>query len=394
MKRYYISFAIIILLNLNVMALIQDSSKEDLSGGYVLLLNGEKAYGDISLQLVQREVVACKLKTDKGKVTYYPNDIIHFVLNNGRKYTSEIIPGHFVEVVIQGRLSLYKKANDFIVQKDEGEIILLEKQHHKTSNRWKGVLAMLTSDCPQIKNDLEKLEFTPTKISNVVRNYNAFMDYEYTEPRNSVPAIIVSPGIKFGYSYSNISTNVLNVTIFPNIVPNYSSENPFAGVQFELFFPRVSDKFSILTEINWLRNTYSDYRVETDTYLEVVNVTRTTEANISLTTFGFPVLVKYVLINGPIDLYLLGGLNFTLNKGSAHYSSILEMNDKVTHWEDQLMPINPFEYGLMGGIEAGSSIGRMRIGVRFTLQSDILNNNIGIASYNRRASVSLVVSYK
>ncbi|WP_394750736.1 hypothetical protein [Spongiimicrobium salis] len=103
---------------------------------------------------------------------------------NGRSYQTKKINGNIqlLEVLVEGKARLYKNpiSNNLIIQKSDEESKVLARATNKTgiSEYSRGVLAILFSDCPQVRQLVSSHSFSYSKIDDLTTQYNNCENFE------------------------------------------------------------------------------------------------------------------------------------------------------------------------------------------------------------------------
>jgi len=174
MKKIFI-FSIFLFL-----ILVDSNANNEFKIGYVITLQHDTIFGKIASTNYYDHSISCTFKNSKTNeiTTYFPNQIVGYRFNDGKYYVSkEIVIDSvktkvFMEYLINGKLDLFfrqdkKSENHYYAQKDTIGISELEFGKviiHKDgsdwvikNNKYVGLLSYLTYDCPDVKNDIPKM---------------------------------------------------------------------------------------------------------------------------------------------------------------------------------------------------------------------------------------------
>jgi len=124
--------------------------------GFIVKMNNDTIQGKIDYKLNYKLNKSCHFQVDGEVLEYFPNQIKGYGFSNDKAFTSQILEGTFIEILVHGDLNLFRYGNVFFVQKEDGEIYKLESNETnievdgkvgvKSDNRWKRVLTYLASD--------------------------------------------------------------------------------------------------------------------------------------------------------------------------------------------------------------------------------------------------------
>jgi len=159
--------------------------------GYIVTNQNDSICGKISAYQKGQIIEYCILKKDDDNIKYYPNMIQRFGFTDGSYYVTDVFKDTIIQVLVQGKLSLYKLQSSLYIQKEGDEIYKLEthtdkvirngEMYYVENVKWKGLITYLTSDCDINKNELKKLQLLEVDITDFVVNYNKCTQSEYID---------------------------------------------------------------------------------------------------------------------------------------------------------------------------------------------------------------------
>ena len=144
----------------------------DFRDGYIITAENDTIYGKIDFRSGFKNRKLCRFKGQNGLVEYTPDQITGYRFINDRFYSAQIIPGTFVEVLVSGKLSLFRDGYDFYIQKEGDSLIRLETKEIRDTvydngspkvvlrqdTKWKEILSSITSPTePQTAGRLQRL---------------------------------------------------------------------------------------------------------------------------------------------------------------------------------------------------------------------------------------------
>lgn len=156
-------------------------AQTDFRKGYVLLTQSDTLFGKIGNKDYYQNSRFCDFigQNSKDVVRYLPCQIYGYRFDNGKYYIAKTITTDsnqvslFLEYLINGKLNIFYSQDKgfsphFYASKDTISIRELKysqgikqfdgKQMFYEGRQYAGVLSYLTSDCPQIASDIQKLE--------------------------------------------------------------------------------------------------------------------------------------------------------------------------------------------------------------------------------------------
>jgi len=208
----------------------------------------------------------CRIKENKKIRDLKPSDILGFGFKGNRFYSSQIIRDTFVEVLIEGTMSLYRFNRIYFIQKTNQPIIKLEKKPNRKvyrtetfeiieDNDWRGILRYLFSDCQSTKDDFDELNLNEKDLKIKVIEYNRCIQMPYTVNKSNLPFIKISPGMGLGITRTRLILPVLdrkpgiptlfsNTQVSPAWITEFSSAKIFSNfsIQFELQYQKLKTR--------------------------------------------------------------------------------------------------------------------------------------------------------
>lgn len=204
--------------------------------GEIVSNEGDTLKGYIKDQGHQSNIQFCAFKANPKAATevYYPNQIRSFTLYDHSHY--EVISGEehgekatmkpgegFWEILVAGKMSLFQYGELFFVQKEDGPVVALTVVQKEvlgkdiktgtiasgmamhTQNRYKGVLASLASDYPQMAEAHLKVRLKPKDLSEFVVRYNQYAETGYRYYMEQRSLLDYTFGLAAGFSASTSS---------------------------------------------------------------------------------------------------------------------------------------------------------------------------------------------
>lgn len=253
--------------------------------GFIINMKNDTIHGQIAMRNANNNLQSCIFKKGEVERVYTPKKIKAYGYAN-RLYKSGIIDDAFVEVLVLGKIDLYKSSDKFFLRKDTTIYTLEEiyeevnidgKTGKRESSNWRGITAFLISDCIESPHSLVAgSKLTDRKITNAILRYNICTGAEYKEFKDMEPWIKYSPGIGLGFARTSII--VPDVWIYSGLDRKYSSYDPSIGVFLNISAPRLSNRISIQSELHLIRSDFSslvilDWESRHDYYESYINTT-------------------------------------------------------------------------------------------------------------------------
>lgn len=159
--------------------------------GYIVTNLDDTLTGQVGKNESRHIIKNCILKQDGKSAKYYPADFKRFGYFDGPTYVSNVLKDTIVQVLVEGKLNLYKVQTTLYLSKENEKVTKLENYTEKAvrndevyyveSVKWKGILTYMTSDCSPDKKVIEKLKLREVEITDFVVNYNKCSKSDYTQ---------------------------------------------------------------------------------------------------------------------------------------------------------------------------------------------------------------------
>lgn len=349
----------------------------DFRKGFIITHDNDTIDGLVEYRINAQNYRSCIFKGEQEEREYYPTEIFGFGYYNDKFFSSQIVKGFFVEVLVLGEISLFKSQNKYHLKKDTTvydlesfteEFEIDGKVVKRENNRWRGIISYLISDCINNPNAVvSNLNLNEKSLTKLIVRYNKCKGIDFTEFKTS------KPWIKFGYGAAvGISKSQLNLLKSSNpyyIVPrprpddlylpklSYSSINPSIGVLLNIDFPRASERLAFQSELHFSKVSYeSSMNTRTYFYHDIY---------IDLSTLSIPLSLKYSFFERKYGLYIQGGVNFDyhLIAKSKNLTRFDKGWDNITFLEGVPYIISKEQIGFWGGLGIYRSIQKYEVGL-------------------------------
>ncbi|UZR99157.1 hypothetical protein [Chondrinema litorale] len=208
---------IFVLAALSVILLSKAFSQGNFREGFIIKHETDTVFGLVEFRPNAKNYESCIFKKD-GKITeYYPEQIQGFGYINERVFTSTILSDAFIEVVVLGKINLYKTKSNYILQKDGSNYVLESKKVQtevdgKTivmeSSPWRGIIAFLVSDCTTSFTDrINSLALNELELSRLIIKYNQWVNADYKVFKQKYPWLKLAFGVNAGFVNSMVKVN-------------------------------------------------------------------------------------------------------------------------------------------------------------------------------------------
>jgi len=378
--------------------------------GIVVTNNGDTISGLIAYREGSRSYKVCNFKKSKGAplTKYSPDQIQSYGFVNDMHYESKPFESDngntnnfFFEVLVKGKLTLYKYSLRYFVEKNgdglheltnkKQEVIVDNETYMKDSKRYLGVLNYLTADCENFTETLIQSGNGEKDLTEIVEKYNRCKGEESISYKEKKPWFKANFGVLIGLNSSQI---------------NFSSANSFdrafavmPGVNLDILSPRINEKFSFHTGLFYLSTTYLSYyennRVQTIDRTDVSYIDRT-DITIDAKQLKIPLGFKYMFSEKELAPYINGGASYTIQlETSSNFVFEREANNVVYTTEGNAAEVEN-AIGYWGGVGLKKSISEKLnafVEMRYENSGGVIdfNNRIETGDAGQMQNVQLLI---
>ena len=383
------NYKLVLTLAFFVLLAFRSYCQGDFRSGYVINNGHDTIRGQLDYRSNANNYKSCIFRNEQGQHEYFPDEILGFGYDNDKFFSSRIVKGTFVEVLVLGELSLYKSKDKYHLKKDSiiydlelsyEEVKLDGRVYKQENNRWRGIISFLISDCIINSNSaVSRIRFDEKSITKVIIKYNDCRGVEFVDFKEDKPWIAFNYGVSVGLVKSE--HDLFHQTAYYGYIVNtYNSTDPSVGLVLGVSAPRISEKLSFQYEIHFFCPDYSSF-------VERKNGSTTEyhETSINLKVLSLPLSIKYAFSpEKKYDFYLQGGANidFQLDKKTSVFTQIVEDNVVYNYFNDQPFRFKTTQFGIWGGAGVIKSYQKFKVGleIRYLTSSGIKR---GSSIFNR-----------
>jgi len=330
-------------------------AQRNFSEGSIITLEGESLPGLVNEKDLPANFTQCEFipAGEKEIKRFAPGEIAGYRIGDYRTFESRKVDGFeneeivkFVEVLVIGKLSLYRFKEHFIFQKDTlpytiifGTPALREQNGVYTNVKSNltniGKLAFLFQECGSIQVNPQKTKINEDKLVSLTETYNSCMSSEYTVVRSKKALIKVSPSIfaatgNLDFRYDDSSNRGIDYFL-QGAEPIHKSFSQL-GAGIGLIFPRISENLMLDLGVNFSSFDFSETYVEQEDFINGVVATTTNNVAFKGSLTKIPILVQYSLFSkSRITPYVRTGAIFRLaNYEQKGRAKTYTFNDRIS----------------------------------------------------------------
>lgn len=343
------------------------------SEGYLITNEGDTLQGEIATQKDAKNYEAAIFRNEGKIQTFTSNEIAGFGYTDDRVFISGIKEGVFVELLVDGKISLYKYEKQYHLKKDD-DIKILEKKNHPANtlgyaekkavdNKWKGTIGYMISDCNRdLSQELLAITFIEKDITQIIISYNLCFSDHYFSPKANKKWTKLELGGTIG----------LNRTAIPEltILDDEASFDFSGGLLLNLSAPRVSERITFHSEILFVSASYeSSFTNSIGT-----NSTRTFDYSFKFQKVSIPIALKYILPFKSLGIYAMTGVSGEFLLGSNFDEVETEnRNGSIDQtFRNDFVDLSNTQIGIWGGLGVEKTFNELKFGL-FARQSLLYN---------------------
>lgn len=388
----YIGFFFLLLLSAGVSSLQASNSFKE---GYYISQEGDTINGLVKVQPREQLGIKCLFKSDHAGTLQElePNGILGYGFVGGKvfrsktlKYTSEVEKLVFFELLLSGRLNLYRYRDRFFLEYGADntfkELISSTSTTNvgyrvfKESNReYVDVLSEAMGDCDYLKSYLvggrRRIEIEERPLMKLVNEYHNCVKETTVQP-DPRPASRISIGSLVGVGQTALSYNIeepfvsleanTNTFIYSVLQTDYAvSRSPMIGVYADIAFPRAGAGLSLHAELKFMALKFSGdqaFSIPASNFNQAHDVSDELEIRLNKLILPLGLLKSFGSENS--RFYAGAGLSLQMNVGRKYMIWRESMFDNRTgniSQRENLRSRNTYEPGLwiLGGVVLAKS---------------------------------------
>jgi len=357
--------------------------------GYIIKNPGEQLNGLIEYKAGQDVPTSCIFKwfDIAVEITYNPGDIKAFGYFDGSRYESKKLDGKdiFLDVMISGYVSLYRRRSKYFIQKGQSGITELKNGSLEYTaggelQKFDGLTSFLKYITEGKTGNIKEKLNIKTDVLPIIAEYNkgsgkSFIVFnrEYSEEK------LLSESFRSGGSRNSFGVltgiNIYSLKLKPltNVfVPAPEPEiSPAFGLTFERIISRINYRLSLRADLMFMKQNFYSYSENA----KGVTLQRD-DAFFEFTGIKLPLMLQYSFSSGKIIPYVNGGFSYQafIRKDYDHIRESENYNHEIFISVDH--NLNFYRGEIAGALGTGLKIrlmndiklsiqGRMEIGPGF-----------------------------
>lgn len=381
--------------------------------GYVITLTKDTVHGLVGYREGRAAYQSCEFKrSQKDDIAVYDATQISGYGFDGDKYfeSRQIVDEGaqkvvFLQVIVSGRVTLYRFEKRFLIEKDHQGLQALSNQSQvvklggkdviRETNEYIGIVNILLFDCAELRPSLRNFDLDERALTELVERYHQCIGTSSTTYKADKPWVKGVLNIAAGLNLPNVDVIAYSNNVPSYYVSDYEPRRPaMGGLSVDISSPRIHEQFSFLIGALYLAPAYYGYL----NYTNESGMIITNYVTLKYRSLKVPFGLRYSFKERMITPFVDGGLinTFQLSTKSSwlqeaeaygvvatfHGSDIPMDNYTIGYWAGAgafvklpygFSGLAEVRYEITGGLLRGYMLTRMRnlhfiVGIRTDLE--------------------------
>jgi hypothetical protein len=373
------SILILCILSLSKIGLAQTDYRK----GYIITNTHDTVYGLVKYIEGNKIYRSCEFeRANQDTVIYGPDGIAGYGYVDDKFFESKSIrilnheaQSIFLEVLVRGAVTLYHYKNIFLIEKAGADPIELKNDPKATyvdgfeimkkSNQHIVTLNILLSDCPELRQRIQKATLSEKSLTSLIEQYNKCKGVPTITYKGKKEWIHYSFGIMGGVTSSQlIFNNVQGYYKYLSGTYQTTTNTPSIGISLNMSLPRKWEHFSLQGDVIYGSFKYTNHYFNPTSGSPPYQNYASTDFNtvIEIHQLNIPVGIKYIGKGSKITPYFNTGFSATIPISSKSETTIFisDINGYNFTFIDKSLEIKPFQFGLWGGLGVLKSINKKK----------------------------------
>lgn len=290
--------------------------------GYIINSANDTINTEVAFRINEVNYSSVIYKVGDTIIKALPNELKGYGIFSGKSYSSGVLPNVFVEILVTGKISLFRYGNKYVVKKDSlTDILFSEYVERKINGRtvvvedekWRNILAFYTNDCFEDSYAVvKKTNLSEVGLITLIVDYNKCAESNYSEYQIQKSHAKLNFGLSTSLkgSYYRVSDNRQLVGYLPT---RFSSLDYSVGATLTLVNPRLSEKSGLQIDLN-----FSSYTINSNSSYNNL--------------LFYHTLIKYNSLSIPVSIYYArNGLEKGfIARGGISYDQLIRRNTTVS----------------------------------------------------------------
>lgn len=348
-------------------------SQANFREGYIVTIAGDSIFGLIDYREGFKPYHTCtfKSRSSSNAISYTPDQVHSYGFPGDKVFesrhirlTAEPEKTVFLELLVDGIVSLYKFEKSFWIEKEDHQLLQLTNETEeayvngvkvvKSTNHHIGTLNSLMFDCPDLRNRIYRIRLVEKDLTKLVDDYHKCKGKPAITYKATKKWITAAMGITAGFNVSIIRFKT-DLPGYDHLLRSFDlAMSPAIGLSLDVKAPRSSERFSLSLSPSYMPMSYKYSRSDPNFNASQV----TTSVNIDLKQFHVPVGIRYTFPERKIAPHFNAGLSYTLhlNSRSNWTENVITNDNNVQTTSREAVTIRDHQLGIWGGVGISKSI--------------------------------------
>lgn len=366
--------------------------QRDFRPGYIITLTHDTIAGTVQYRSNTKSYKGCTFDNGVTITDYNATQLSGYGFFNDKYYPSGIVKDEFVEMLVGGKMSLYKHNNVYFIRKTGDDKFHRVEANDVTAfagtravkvkdQKWRGLLSALSADCSK-GNDTREMKLTEKEMTAFVIAYNQCALSSYAVFKSNKPWSKLEFGLSAGIQATTLNTS--GSAQAPFLLNKYTSIDPTFGFTFDVTSPRLGGRVGIHAEAMFTKLIFAGLAVAGNQYHDVL---------VRLTTLSIPIGPAFHFPGEKLQVQIMGGLNIDHHlRSETKLISETVSGSVVYTYESEAFSINRNQIGYWAALTLGKTFGdfRGRVNLKYVQAGQL--SHVERAIDASKLSVSLIVS--
>ena len=337
-------------------------SQTDYRKGYVVTSAGDTLLGLVDFREGAKAYRSCDFKRseDQNAITYQPGDIIGYGFEDDKIFQSKDVSFNgqpsgvvFLEVIVEGPVTLYKYDDVFFIGKDNTGLHQLVNEIKETyvegrrvlrsTNEYIGTLNMLLFDCAEIREKVQRTRLSERDLTTLIEDYHQCKGQSTVTYKVEKPWSKATIGVTGGASISRFEVEA--PSFYKQLGGVFEvARSPIVGVSIDILAPRLSERVSFHGDILYLTSKYHSYRRYDGSFHTERHYT-----TLELEQLKIPIGFRYTLPERKVTPFFSAGMSTTIHLSyNSTWFQELEVNNLVETERYEAVPVKRNQLGFWG----------------------------------------------
>tara|TARA_R110001599_G_C12235502_1_gene658392 strand:+ start:859 stop:2073 length:1215 start_codon:yes stop_codon:yes gene_type:complete len=363
--------------------------------GFIIKANNDTIRGQVLQRSLKNRYESCTFKSSEGVTVYLPTEIRGYGYSNGGSFITGVADNAFVQVLVDGHLSLYEYGTVFYVRKEGAVAQILESKRVEVvregrliiqkDEAWKARLAVIMNDCEAML--MRNYELKRKSLTETVVAYNECAGKTFTKEENVKLWVNVNLGLGVGYTNTSMGLKNLDAQ-YRYLDTDYKESDPTLFFDLGFSLPGLAEKLSIHTGFSYSKPSFSSTEMVNGSLVDAYY-----DNYVNYDFLSIPLLLQYAIPFDHTTLAFDAGVSFDnyMNSSAVLQTARVFKNasNRIELSNNEFAVFDEKQASYLAGVRVRRKVGYFsaEVGIRYTIQSGQLVPPVFLESANFESSV-------